>query len=114
MVALDLFAGCGGMSLGLEYAGIDVVAGIEWAIPAFVTYATNLGSARGGAVTYSTGKREELQRRIAALAAERDAYIEAEVEAAGGAASSLDQQIYDAVRSQAAPLGLDYEGGPRF
>ena len=38
----------------------------------------------------------------------------AEVEAAGGADDSLDQQIYDAVREQAAPLGLDYEDGPRF
>ena len=45
-------------------------------------------------------KREELKRQIAALAAERDAYIEAEVEAAGGAEGSLDQQIYDAVRSR--------------
>jgi Mg-chelatase subunit ChlD len=59
-------------------------------------------------------KREELQRQIASLAAERDAFLEAEVEAAGGAAASLDQQIYDAVREQAAPLGLDYDGGPRF
>ena len=59
-------------------------------------------------------KREELKRQIAALAAERDAYIRAEVDAAGGAADSLDQQIYEAVREQAAPLGLEYEDGPRF
>ena len=59
-------------------------------------------------------KREELQRQIASLAAERDAYIADELEAAGGADASLDQQLYDAVREQAAPLGLDYEDGPRF
>ena len=59
-------------------------------------------------------KREELQRQITALAAERDAFIETEVKASGGAADSLDQQIYDAVREQAAPLGLSYEGGPKF
>ena len=59
-------------------------------------------------------KREELKRQIAALASERDAYIEAQIEADGGAGASLDQQIYDAVREQAAPLGLDYESGPRF
>jgi Mg-chelatase subunit ChlD len=59
-------------------------------------------------------KREELQRQIASLAAERDTYIKDELEAAGGADASLDQQIYDAVREQAAPLGLDYEDGPRF
>lgn len=59
-------------------------------------------------------KREELKRQIAALAAEREEYIEKELEAAGGAAASLDQQLYDAVREQAAPLGLDYDDGPRF
>ena len=59
-------------------------------------------------------KREEIKRQIAALAAERDAYIKTQVDAAGGADASLDQQIYDAVREQAAPLGLEYESGPRF
>ncbi|HUQ52061.1 MAG TPA: VWA domain-containing protein, partial [Gammaproteobacteria bacterium] len=59
-------------------------------------------------------KREELQRQIASLAAERDAFIKKEIEDAGGAAASLDQQLYDAVREQAAPLGLDYKDGPRF
>jgi uncharacterized protein YegL len=59
-------------------------------------------------------KRNELKRQIADLAAQRDAYIEAQVDADGGAAASLDQQIYDAVREQAAPLGLEYEDGPRF
>ena len=59
-------------------------------------------------------KREELTQKIAALATQRDAYLEAEVEAAGGAARSLDLKIYEAVREQAAPLGLDYEDGPRF
>ncbi|HWN38472.1 MAG TPA: vWA domain-containing protein [Gammaproteobacteria bacterium] len=59
-------------------------------------------------------KREELKRQIADLAAQRDAYIETQVGADGGADTSLDQQIYDAVREQAAPLGLEYENGPRF
>ena len=59
-------------------------------------------------------KREELKRQIADLAAQRDAYIEKQVEADGGAEASLDQQIYEAVREQAAPLGIEYEDGPRF
>jgi len=59
-------------------------------------------------------KREELKRQIAELAAERDTYIEAQIDAAGGAESSLDRQIYDAVREQAAPHGLEYDGGPKF
>jgi len=65
-------------------------------------------------LTETAQKRAELQRQIASLAAERDAYIKEEIEDAGGAATSLDQQIYEAVREQAAPLGLDYEDGPRF
>jgi Mg-chelatase subunit ChlD len=59
-------------------------------------------------------KRDELKREIANLAQQRDAYIEAQVDAAGGADASLDQQIYDAVREQAAPLGIEYKDGPRF
>jgi uncharacterized protein YegL len=59
-------------------------------------------------------KREDLQQKIAALAEERDAFIADKVAEAGGAAGSLDQQIYDAVREQAAPAGLRYEGGPKF
>ena len=59
-------------------------------------------------------KRQDLKRQIADLAAQRDAYIETQVEADGGAVTSLDQQIYEAVREQAAPLGIEYEDGPRF
>jgi Mg-chelatase subunit ChlD len=62
----------------------------------------------------TAAKREELQRQIAELAAERDAYLDAELAKAGGGAASLDVQIYEAVREQAAPLGLTYEGGPKF
>ena len=72
---------------------------------------------RGAARSCSRRRRRSARsckRQIAALAAERDAYIKEQVEAAGGADDSLDQQIYDAVREQAAPLGLDYEDGPRF
>jgi Mg-chelatase subunit ChlD len=65
-------------------------------------------------VTETARKRDELTRQITELAAQRDAYIEAQVDAAGGASASLDQQIYEAVREQAAPLGLKYEDGPRF
>jgi hypothetical protein len=65
-------------------------------------------------IAENIAKRDQLQRQIAELAADRDAFIEAEVEAEGGAADSLDQQIFDAVREQAAPLGLEYEGGPKF
>jgi Mg-chelatase subunit ChlD len=65
-------------------------------------------------VAQTAQKREELKEQISALAAQRDAYIKTQVDAAGGVDATLDQQIYEAVRAQAAPLGLDYEDGPRF
>jgi Mg-chelatase subunit ChlD len=70
--------------------------------------------ARAEALAQAAEKREDLKRQIADLAAQRDAYIETRVDAAGGAAASLDRQIYDAVREQAAPLGIEYKDGPRF
>jgi hypothetical protein len=64
----------------------------------------------GGAAT----KRQDLQRQIAELAKERDAFIKQKLGETGRAAGSLDQKIYDAVREQAAPVGLEYDGGPKF
>jgi DNA (cytosine-5)-methyltransferase 1 len=40
---LDLFAGAGGMSLGMQWAGIDVVGGIEYNPHAVAAYKYNLG-----------------------------------------------------------------------
>jgi Mg-chelatase subunit ChlD len=59
-------------------------------------------------------KRAVLEQGIRALTAERDAYIAAEVEATGGGADSLDRQLYDVVREQAAPKGLVYSTGPQY
>lgn len=49
---VDLFCGYGGFSLGLQQAGIDVVAALEWNPWAIVTYLSNLGSRAGCAVGY--------------------------------------------------------------
>jgi Mg-chelatase subunit ChlD len=65
-------------------------------------------------VEQTVEKRAELQRQIAKLAQERDAFIATEVKENGGADASLDVQIYEAVREQAAPLGLTYDSGPKF
>ena len=43
-MAIDLFSGCGGMSLGLIKAGFDVIAAAEWAPEAIHTYLVNLGA----------------------------------------------------------------------
>jgi DNA (cytosine-5)-methyltransferase 1 len=43
-VAIDLFAGCGGMSLGLMQAGYEVLAAADWSEMAAMTYVHNLGT----------------------------------------------------------------------
>jgi hypothetical protein len=58
--------------------------------------------------------RNQLQQRIDELTRFRSSFIDERVEAEGGAADSLDRQLYDAVREQAAPAGLRFERGPEF
>lgn len=43
-IAIDLFSGCGGMSLGIIQAGFEVVAAVDWDVEAMKTYCANLGS----------------------------------------------------------------------
>lgn len=42
-VAVELFTGAGGFSLGIHQAGFDVIAGVEWDEAAAYTYLSNLG-----------------------------------------------------------------------
>ncbi|MEN6535459.1 MAG: DNA cytosine methyltransferase [Bryobacteraceae bacterium] len=44
LTAVDLFAGCGGFSLGIIQAGLDVLAAVEWDAVAAMTYMVNLGA----------------------------------------------------------------------
>ena len=91
---------------------VDLAAVPPAALPAAL--AALSPAEQSAVIAENVQKREELQRQITTLASERDKYIEAEIKDSGGAADSLDQQIYDAVREQAAPLGFEYEGGPKF
>ena len=60
-------------------------------------------------------KREALQSEIKALAESRQQYIKEKLDAEGGAADSLDEQIYRAVREQGAAVGLSYDSdGTRY
>jgi len=53
-------------------------------------------------------KREQLQRQIKQLAAQRAGFLKQKVEQNGGAEESLDHKLYQTVREQAADQGMDY------
>ncbi|MGI9249403.1 MAG: VWA domain-containing protein, partial [Woeseiaceae bacterium] len=61
-----------------------------------------------------TEQRVDLQRQIRELSLDRDGYLAKKVEEAGGLKDSLDQKLYDAVKSQASEVGLEYEDGPTY
>lgn len=61
-----------------------------------------------------TEERNELHRQIRALSSDRDGYLNKKVAEAGGRKDSLDQKLYEAVRDQAAAIGLEYEDGPAY
>ena len=54
-------------------------------------------------------KRDELKKEIKELSQSRETYIEGKLEAQGGAADSLDEQIYRMIRGQAAEVGITYD-----
>ena len=60
-------------------------------------------------VEQSARERKEVMGKLQALTAQREEYLKKKVEAEGGAKSSLDHKIYDAVRAQAKAKGLSYE-----
>lgn len=59
-------------------------------------------------------QREALAAKIDALTESRAEFIAGEVAGAEGIDASLDRQLYDTVREQAAPKGLSFHSGPRF
>jgi len=61
------------------------------------------------AITEQAQRRNQLQQQIRTLSESRDQYIEKKIAAEGGAADSLDENIYRAVKDQAAAAGLTYE-----
>lgn len=65
-------------------------------------------SARAEAVAKAGERRAALKQEINALAAQRAAHLERELAARGGAAASLDAQVYLTVKEQAGKVGLSY------
>ncbi len=60
-------------------------------------------------ITETAQTRDDLRRQIKEASEQRSAYLKSEIEKAGGAKDSLDDQIYRAVQSQAASVGLRYK-----
>ena len=69
---------------------------------------------REAAVKELEEKRLVLKSKISGLTKKRDAFIGAKLEATGGAKDSLDDQIYGAVRRQAAEVGLSYDAAAKY
>jgi Mg-chelatase subunit ChlD len=63
---------------------------------------------REKAVKDQSAAREALKKEIASLSEQRAGYLRDEVEAKGGAASSLDDKLFGTVRAQAKDKGIAY------
>lgn len=61
---LDLFCGCGGLSLGFEQAGFDVLAGIDVWKDALVTYQANHPNSKAIQADLMTLQPEEVSKTI--------------------------------------------------
>jgi len=66
-------------------------------------------AAQAAAIEETAARRQELKAEIQDLASQRDEYLKKQVEERGGAKDSLDAKVYEAVREQAAVVGLSYE-----
>lgn len=54
-------------------------------------------------------QRSEVRQQMVEVSKKRDAFLKEEIEAQGGARDSLDQRLFDAVRTQGGKVGLSYE-----
>lgn len=69
MKAIDLFAGAGGLSLGLRMAGIDVVGAVEYDAAACTTYRHNLGNhvVHADILSFGPSKMEHYLKQTGAI-----------------------------------------------
>ena len=61
---VDLFCGCGGLSLGFQMSGFDLIAGIDFNQAAIKTYKRNFASAQAICADILTIDKEEISARI--------------------------------------------------
>ncbi len=59
-------------------------------------------------------RRDRLKQEIADLAEQRSSYLKDKAAAAPEAESSLDYQLFDAIKQQTKELGMEYSGAPKL
>jgi len=64
MTGIDLFAGCGGFSLGMHQGGIDVIAAVERDVTAAATYVLNLGAPGGRWLFVEEADRARFEKEV--------------------------------------------------
>jgi len=70
-IGLDLFAGCGGFSLGMEAGGIDVAGALELDVTAASVYLYNLGHPTACQVGFDSPEREASWEKLIAKQRQR-------------------------------------------
>ena len=91
---------------------IDLATVAPAALPAPMQ--TMSADERKALVEKSASERADLKEQIKTLSKQRDEYAAQRIAAQGGAKDSLDDQIYGAVREQAAKKGLAYPEAPKY
>lgn len=66
-LAIDLFCGCGGLSLGLQQAGFEVILGIDIKADSVATHQANFGGASLVADLSSKAKVDEIVSKLSSL-----------------------------------------------
>lgn len=66
-------------------------------------------AAKKALIEDTAARRDALKREIGQLADQRTQFLKEQVAAEGGAGSSLDHKIFDAIRAQAQTKGMRYE-----
>jgi DNA (cytosine-5)-methyltransferase 1 len=65
ITGIDLFAGCGGMSLGMMQAGVHILAAVDNSVDAAITYTINLGAYPMRFVFLKPEDEQRLEKQLA-------------------------------------------------
>ncbi|MDJ1169114.1 DNA cytosine methyltransferase [Roseofilum sp. BLCC_M154] len=75
MKAIDLFCGCGGLSVGLKMAGFEVIAGLDIESKYLATFSHNFGQSKAFEADLSQVKPQNLMEKLKLSAGELDLLV---------------------------------------